>query len=191
MLDLLALEETQAAIDAIGQAGRKQGMLEHPRLGIGAIEQRNLAAGKAVAGQCPDLVDDPARLVEVGMCLEDPQRLASAGIGPQVLAQAVFVVLDDGVGGVEDVAVRAVVLFEPDDVGDLELALEVAHVADFGTAEGVDRLVVVADREHRRAFAGQQLQPAVLEHVGILELIDQNLAKALLIVAAQRLVARQ
>ena len=40
-------------------------------------------------------------------------------------------------------------------------------------------------------MARQQLQPAVLEDVGVLELVDQDVTEALLVVAAQRLVARQ
>ena len=73
--------------------------------------------------------------------------------------------LDDRVGGLEDVAVRAVVLFEADHLLHAELALEVAHVADFGAAEGIDRLVVVADGEQFRPIVGtvvgQQLQPGL------------------------------
>ena len=42
---------------------------------------------------------------------------------------------------------RAVVLLQAHHVLHLELALEVGHVADVRAAEGVDRLVVVADRE--------------------------------------------
>jgi hypothetical protein len=55
----------------------------------------------------------------------------------------------------------------------------------------VDALVVVADAEHGclRAAAGQQLQPAVLQHVGVLELVDQDVAEAALVVRADRFVA--
>ena len=74
---------------------------------------------------------------------------------------------------------RAIVLLQPDDVVDPELALEIAHVADLGAAEGVDGLVVVADREHRRVRPRQQLQPQVLQDVGVLELVHQNVAEAL------------
>jgi hypothetical protein len=42
----------------------------------------------AVALQRLDLLDDPARLVAVAIGLVDADRLAAAGLGPQVLAQA-------------------------------------------------------------------------------------------------------
>ena len=51
----------------------------------------------------------------------------------------------------------AVVLFQPDQVRHLELALEVSHVADVGAAESVDALVVVADAEQVGAAACEQL----------------------------------
>jgi hypothetical protein len=94
---------------------------------------------------------------------------------------------------------RAIVLFQANHVRQLEFALQVAHVADLGTAESVDRLVVVADREQAGAGAlgldaaasGQQLQPGVLEAVGVLEFIDQDVPKARLIMLAERLVALQ
>ena len=45
----------------------------------------------------------------------------------------------------EDVLGRAVVLLEQHDLGAREVALELDDVADVGAAEGVDRLVGVAD----------------------------------------------
>ncbi len=68
----------------------------------------------------------------------------------------------------------------------VELVFEVAHVADVRAAEGVDRLVVVAHREDRVGLPGQQLQPGVLQLVGVLKLVDENVLEACLIVGAQR-----
>ena len=55
----------------------------------------------------------------------------------------------------------------------------------------VDRLIVIADRENAAPRAGQQLQPPVLQHVRVLEFVHQDVAEALLVMAPQRLVARQ
>ena len=117
VLDFLALEEAQAAIDLVRNAAAEQFVLEHARLGVRAIEERDLVAADAFAHQFADFVDDEARLVEVGPALEGADRLAGAGVGPQVLAQPLAVVPDQRVGGSEDIAVRAVVLFQADDVG--------------------------------------------------------------------------
>ena len=64
-----------------------------------------------------------------------------AGIGPEVFAETLRVVFDQRVGSVEDVAVRAVVLFQLDQVLYAKFALKVEHVADAGAAKGVDRIV--------------------------------------------------
>src|ERR1043166_114658 len=80
-------------------------------------------------------------------------RLALAADGPQALAQPRLVVLDQRIRCVEDMAVRAVILLQLDELhrcfGRANVALEVLHVGDAGAAKSVDRLVVVSDREHR------------------------------------------
>ncbi len=123
-------------------------MLEHPRLRVGAVQDGHLIARGACAHEFANLLDDETRFIHVGKGLEDADRFAGAGFGPQVLAEAAAILFDQRIGGVEDVAVRAIVLFQANHVRQFEFALQVAHVADLGAAEGVDRLVVVADAEH-------------------------------------------
>ena len=72
-----------------------------------------------------------------------------------------------------------------------EIALEVLHVRDVRAAERVDRLVVVADREHRRIGAGQELQPLVLQDVRVLELVDEQVREAAAIMLAQAVALRE
>ncbi|CFN75343.1 Uncharacterised protein [Bordetella pertussis] len=98
---------------------------------------------------------------------------------------------DEGIGRIQDVAVRAVVLFQADDTAMCVIAFEVGHVADVGAAKRIDGLIVVADRENRRPGARQQTQPLVLQRVGVLELIDQDMAEAPLVMLSHRRVARQ
>ena len=75
--------------------------------------------------------------------------------------------------------------------GSAEIALEVLHVRDVGAAEGVDRLIVVAHREHRGIRAGEQAQPLVLQHVGVLELVDEDVREPAAIVLAQAFMPGQ
>ena len=123
---------------------------------------------------------------------ERAHGLALALAGPQVLAEARLVVADQRVGGVEDVPVRPVVLLELDQLDRLvrraEIALELLHVGDLRAAERVDRLVVVADREHRRMRAREHPQPFVLQRVRVLELVDEQVREAAAVVLAQALV---
>ncbi len=160
-------------------------MLEDARLRVGAIEERHLGKRHALAMQCLHLVHDEARfLVVVGRSVH-AQLLALALRGPQVLAQARLVLLDDRVGGVEDVALRAVVLLELHHLLHAEVADELVHVADFGASEPVNRLIVVAHREHAPVRAGEHLDPLVLQLVGVLELVHQDVAEAVLVVLQQ------
>ena len=103
MLDLLALEEPQASIHAVRQAGAEERMLEDARLRVGAVEERHVGERHALAVQRLDLVDDEARLLLVVRRCIDTQRLTLAFGGPQVLAESRLVLSDDRVGGVEDV----------------------------------------------------------------------------------------
>ena len=87
-----------------------------------------------------------------------------------------------------------------------ELAHEVGHVAHARAAKAVDALVVVAHRHHRTtghgvsvvikrcrivALPGQHLDPGVLQPVGVLELVDQDVAKAPLVMFPDRCVVTQ
>ena len=106
---------------------------------------------------------------------------------------------DQLVGRIEDVADAAVVLLQLDLVLHPELAHEVGHVAHARTAEGVDALVVVADREHRVARRrepferrrAEHLDPGVLQTVGVLKLVDQDVFEAALVVLAHGVVVAQ
>src|SRR3546814_4911196 len=79
-----------------------------------------------------------------------------------------------------------VVLLQPQGAGTGIIAQEALHVFDFRAAPAVDRLIVVADHEHLAALAGQHPDHRVLDGVGILKLIDQDLPEALLIMRQQR-----
>ena len=48
---------------------------------------------------------------------------------------------------------------------------------DVGAAEAVDRLSVVADHRQVAVLAGEQLEPAVLGVVGVLVLVDEDVAE--------------
>ena len=135
-------------------------------------------------------LDQPLRLGEVAGGLEDTHQFAGAGLGAQVLAEPAAVVADQGIGAVQDVAEAAVVLLQLDDLLDAVLALEVRHIADPRTAEGVDALVVVTHREHGLATTRRRkhLQPGVLQLVGVLELVYQQMLEAALVMLAHRLV---
>jgi hypothetical protein len=98
-----------------------------------------------VVAELVDLAGDERRLVVlvVGDVADD--RLAVARVGPQPLVLAGRVLRDDRVRRRQDRLGRAVVLLEQHDGRVGVVLLEVLDVADVGAAEGVDRLVGVAD----------------------------------------------
>ncbi len=105
---------------------------------------------------------------------------------PEVLLLALLVDGDDGVGGVEDGLGGAVVLLQVDDAGVRVVALEVEDVAQVGGAPGVDGLVGVADDADVAVPAGELADEHVLDDVGVLELVDQDVQVALLVLVAAR-----
>jgi len=56
-----------------------------------------------------------------------------------------------------------------------------ANILHFGAAPAINGLIVIPHHEQIVALSGQQSQPSVLDGVGILKLIHQDMGKALLI----------
>ena len=114
--------------------------------------------------------------------------VARPRIRPEVLAHAILVVRDDGVGGIQNVRRRTVVLFQLHNVFHAVIRDEIRHVADARAAESVNRLIVVAHAEdgvRRRFRRSNRLNPPKLQRVRILEFVHQNKSKACSIVFAQ------
>ncbi|MEZ4387525.1 MAG: hypothetical protein R3D98_08085 [Candidatus Krumholzibacteriia bacterium] len=186
--DLAPLVELDAADHLVGDARAAQRVLEQARLGVRAVEDRDLAALElALALPLHDL-DHAGGLVLGVEVLLDRERLAAAGVGPEVLALAAPVVADDGVGRVEDVAERAVVLLEAEGASAGEVLVEIEHVLHAGAAPAVDRLVVVADGEHVAVHRAEELDEQQLQLVGVLELVDQHVAELARVLLAEVLL---
>ena len=82
MLDFLALEEAQAAINLVRHGTGKQLMFEHPRLGVGAIENGDLIRRQPITDQLAHLVNDETCFIQIGISFKKADRLAIAGIRP-------------------------------------------------------------------------------------------------------------
>src|SRR5215472_4066095 len=128
VLDLGALEEAQAAVDLVGNARRDECFLEHARLGVRAVEDRNVPAERAVRNVLADAVGDELRLVTLIEGAIEVDRLAPRTARPEILAEAVRVVGDERVGRIEDRSGRAVVLLELEELRVGIVAAEVLQV---------------------------------------------------------------
>ena len=76
---------------------------------------------------------------------------------------------------------RTVILLELDHLGLLEILLEVEDIRDVGAAPRVNRLIVVAHDHEVLVLGGEQVGDLVLDMVGVLVLVDADVAEALLV----------
>ena len=164
VFDFGAFEKPQTAIHAVRHGGVEQSGFNHTALRVAAVKNGDFAAGHhtfctvtvaPVTQQLFDLFHHPIGLSQIAGRLHHPHRLARTLRGVQVFTQAGFVVLDQLVGCVQNMAVAAVVLLQLDLVLHLELAHKVGHVADACAAKRVNALVIVTYRQHRAARAAE------------------------------------
>ena len=157
VLDLLAVVEPGAAEHAVGDADPHELLFQDPALGVGAVEDGDVAPAQAAAlaaavhgighlhvvrvVEVGHLAGDPLGLVDLVVGVVADDGVAGALVGPQLLGLAADVVGDDGVGGVEDGLGRPVVLLEQHHRGVGERVLELHDVAHVGAPEGVDAVV--------------------------------------------------
>ena len=93
-----------------------------------------------------------------------------------------------GISSSKDVPHRTVVLLQFNGRGYLKFAHEVGHIAHARATETVDALIIISHSKYGSMLPGQEFEPVVLQFVGILEFVDQDVIKAILVVSTQNLV---
>src|SRR6202012_5874946 len=156
--------------------------LEVARLRIGAVKDGAVARITGFRDVLANALDDETGLVLFVVGGVESDAFAFAAIRPQLLAEAATVARDNRVGRVEDRRGGAVVLLQADGLRAREVVEELLHVFDFRPAPAVDGLVVVADDEGLARAAGKDAYPRVLQRVGVLEFVDEQVAPAILVV---------
>ena len=129
---------------------------------------------------CFDRVADDARLL---LAVPNPghgRTRAHRRVSEQGLAEPALIMGDQPRGDRENVAARAVVALEPDDLRTRKIPLEAQDIVDVRAPPAVDRLVVVADAAQIAVGPGEQAQPQILDNVRILIFVDQDVAEAAL-----------
>ena len=181
VLDLLPLVEARAADHAIGQAERDEAILEGAHLERRAHQDGDLAQGVALPLHLLDVLADDAGFLLVVPAAFDLDLAAKLAVGAERLAEAAFVMRNQARGRAEDVPGRAVIAFEPDDLGAGKVGLEAQDVVHLGAAPAIDRLIVVADAANIAVALREQPQPQILRDVGVLILVHQHIEEALLV----------
>ena len=185
ILDLGALEEPQSAINPVGDLRGEQRLFENPGLRVGPVQHRRLVAPMSSHEVFADAVDHEVRFVVFVERGIERDGFPGLAFGPQILSHPHRVVGDDGVGGVEDVAGRPVVLFQAHQTGTGEVTLETLEMLHPRPAPAEDGLIVVTHHERRACRPGQEFHPPVLNRVGVLEFIHQNVLEPPLVLFPQ------
>ena len=133
--DLRALVEARPADDLVRNVLADEHVLQHPRLRVHPVEDRDLAGRVAAADQRRDLGGDETRFGVLVLDLDRAYRIALAEIREEALRLALGVLLDERVGGAQDRVRRAVVLLQRDDLRAREVLLELEDVADVRATE--------------------------------------------------------
>ena len=76
---------------------------------------------------------------------------------------------------------RTIILFKTDNLRPGEIAVELQDVTDFGAAPAINRLVVIPDAAQVAVRPGQQAQPKILSHIGVLILVHHDVGDAAVI----------
>ena len=177
--NLRALVEARPADDLVRHVLAHEHVLQHTRLRVHPIEDRDLARRVAVRDERRDLRRDEPRLRVLVLDLDRAHGISLAEVGEEPLRLALGVLLDQLVRGAQDRVRRAVVLLERDDLRPGEVLLELEDVADVRGPEAVDRLILVPDGADVPVLAAQELQESVLRVVRVLVLVDEDVAERL------------
>ena len=182
VLDFLAVVELRAADHGIRNGVAHQFFFEDTGLGVGPDEDGHVAVGfVADFVAVVDGAGDVIGFVVFGLGLVMDDLVARRVFRPKCLSRPAFVVVDDGVGGVQDGLGRAVILFELDRRCVGIVPGKVDDVADVGTAPGVDTLVGIADDADVAPLGSQDLSKGILGVVRILIFVDQDVLEPFLI----------
>ena len=189
VLDFLALVEAEAAVDAIRDVLLAEGLLEATALGVGAVENGEVAIlALVLTADALDVLahDDGLLLVAIGL-LQD-QLLALGVAAEYVLRNLPLVVLDQAVGRLYNALRAAVVALQLELTGIVVNLRELQDVVDVRSTKSVDALGIVAHHTHRLPFLGQLIDDSLLSAVRVLILIDKNVSKLVDILPANVLV---
>ena len=112
---------------------------------------------------------------------ETHDRFPVAALAPEPLGGASRVVGDDGVGSIQNLVGRAVVLIEHDDPRIWIVLLEVVDVANVRSSPAIDALVAIAHHAQISMLRREPPNQDVLGAVRVLVLVDEDVAKPLLV----------
>ena len=191
VLDVGGLEEAHAGADHEGDAAPGQLELDLHRVVVGPVEDGDLGERHPLVAQLQHpLRREGGLLEEVAAGHQRRQRPVGPHAG-QLLLELLQVAGDGGVGQREDLRRGAVVDGQREAARRRVALLELEDVGEVGAAEAVDALGVVAHHAEVLVVRRQQVDDVALQPVGVLVLVDQQVAEALRQRPAHRLALGQ
>ncbi len=160
-------------------------------MGVVAVEDGDLRQRHALVDALEDLLGDERRLRLGARGGRHDRQLAALADRAEVLGELLLVLRDRRVGELEDRRQRPVVGLEAEHAAAGVALGEGQDVGELGAAEGVDRLGVVADDHEVLLRAERRVDDVGLQPVGVLVLVDEDVAEAGGELAADVVVAAQ
>ena len=108
------------------------------------------------------------------------QQLAFVVLRIDILLDLMLIVMDQRISCINDIARRAIVALEFENLRIGITLTEIQYIAYVGSAERIDRLRIIAHHADIVLRFGQTAHQQILDIIGILVLIDQHIAKLLL-----------
>src|SRR3989344_5746792 len=179
--DFLALIESDAAYDAIGNVVREKNLFHDARLGVGAVQYDKIVKGTTILRCGGNLARDKFRLVALIACGIGNQFLSPVFLRPQLFVALIGVVTNHMIGGDQNVLRGTVVLLEGDHGRVRVIFLKFENVADIRLAPPIDGLVVIADDEEVTMLSRKERDEEILRVIRVLILVHEDVAEAVLI----------
>ena len=152
----------------------QQLFLQQAGLCIRPVQNGMIAVGSSFPDSRSDLSRHIIRLMEA--CIKFPYMDRGSGriLGPQRLFLPRTVVGDHMIGRFKNGAGGPVILFKAYDLGLRPDLFKVKDIADVGSAEAVDRLIVISDDAQISSLSRQLADQHKLRRVGVLILIHHD-----------------
>ena len=188
VLDLLAVKEPLAAHNAVRDARSGKIGFDGVGLRVHTVQDGVVPQMRPLPQMFTHHIRDVAGLVLFAGGGVVMHLFTVPVLGPQRLALAAVIVLNDAVGRVENVGGGTVVLFQTDGARPGKSLLKMEDVLDGRAAEFVDGLVIVAHNADVVGAACQKAHQMKLRHASVLILVHQHIAEFVLVIAAGILV---
>ena len=180
VLDFHAVEKLGTAVNHIGNVRLQQCLLQVPGDVMGPVQNGHVPVFPAFIMEPFDFQGHRFGLFSAVCSGHAGHGLPLFLMGNEILSDAVLILVDEGIGGIQDFRRGAVIVIHNDGLHMREFPVEVQKIAYIGAAPGVNGLVRISHDEKVVVVAAEGLHELVLERVDVLEFINHNVLQPLL-----------